>query len=171
MVGNKARELVQQLKTVRREKGMSYQYIADQCEARGKPVSISTIKRVFATTAAAEFRYETTLQPIAEVVLGIKEETPEPDPKKADEQLQLYYTEIEAMKNSLQLKGDLIQTKDKIIADKDAEIAFLRGETQRKDRWIGRLAAAVAILAAIIIIALIIDYTYSHIGFFWVNTP
>ena len=113
----KKQELIEQLKAVRLEKGLSYQQIADQCEARGKAVSLSTIKRVFSGGCGGEFRFDTTLQPIAEVVLGIREPTPEPDIQKAEQQLPLYYSEVEAMKQALQLKGEIIEALLSTIFD------------------------------------------------------
>lgn len=37
-------EIIQKLKEIRFEKGISYQSIVDQCEANGEAVSLSTVK-------------------------------------------------------------------------------------------------------------------------------
>ena len=129
------KELIEQLKAVRLEKGLSYQYIADQCEARGKAVSLSTIKRVFSGAASGEFRFDTTLQPISEVVLGIREKTPEPDLQRAEQQ-------------SLQLKGEIIDALRKSEAQLTAQIDYMRQEIARKNKLIAALACvSVAALA------------------------
>lgn len=142
------KELIEQLKAVRLEKGLSYQYIADQCEARGKAVSLSTIKRVFSGAASGEFRFDTTLQPISEVVLGIREKTPEPDLQKAEQQLPLYYSEVEAMKQALQLKGEIIDALRKSEAQLTAQADYMRQEIARKNKLIAALACvSVAALA------------------------
>lgn len=74
-----SKELVDQLKAARKEKGISYQQIADATAEAGEPVSLATIKRVFsAGSDTRDFRYDTTLKPIARAVLGPDSE-PEDD--------------------------------------------------------------------------------------------
>lgn len=64
--------VLQQLKAARKTKGMSYQNIVDGTEELGMAVSLSSVKRVFAdNSVAADFRWDTTLRPIARVVLGM----------------------------------------------------------------------------------------------------
>ena len=64
--------VLQQLKAARKTKGMSYQDVADGTEQIGLAVSLSTVKRVFAADSTADaFRWDTTLRPIARVVLGM----------------------------------------------------------------------------------------------------
>lgn len=145
----KKKELVEQLKAVRLEKGMSYQYIADQCEAKGRAVSLSTIKRVFSGASGGEFRFDTTLQPIAEVVLGIKEPTPEPDMKQAAQQLPLYYSEVEAMKQALQLKGEIIETLRQSERRLNDQVEYLRQESARKNKWLVLLACTSIVFAVL----------------------
>lgn len=47
MLNAKKVEFIDELKELRKEKGISYQQIADETEANGEAVSLSTIKHVF----------------------------------------------------------------------------------------------------------------------------
>ena len=68
----KKEAVLEQLKQARKTKGMSYQDVVDGTEEMGMAVSLSTVKRVFAAdSTAADFRWDTTLRPIARVVLGM----------------------------------------------------------------------------------------------------
>lgn len=74
-VTSKKEEVLHQLKIARKTKGMSYQDVVDGTEDIKMAVSLSTVKRVFANdSTAADFRWDTTLRPIARVVLGMDSE-------------------------------------------------------------------------------------------------
>ena len=70
----KNRDLIIQLKQVRKEKGYSYQYIVDESIRIGQSVSPSTVFRVFSEgSEEMGFRFS-TLRPIARVVLDLDED-------------------------------------------------------------------------------------------------
>lgn len=152
MQREKITEIIAQLKTVRMEKGLSYQKITDMTEEIGDPVSISTVKRIF-TDDKHNFRWD-TIRPIATVVLGVGFETPEPD-KKDPHQPQMYYAEIEALKALVEAKGEM-------IAAKDRSIDFLQKQLRRQQIITATLSALAAIL-------LLIDFANHDIGFLWLG--
>ena len=65
-----AQELVRQLKEAKKQKEFTYPRILERLEQNGKFVSLTTLRRVFADGSdGSNFNYETTLLPIAEVLL------------------------------------------------------------------------------------------------------
>lgn len=144
------KEIVTRLRDVRVEKGYSYQKIADMTEEIGEAVSLSTVKRVFADSGKG-FRWA-TIKPIATVLLGVGFETPEPD-KEIENQLQIYYAEIEALKALVEAKADMVDEKSKIID-------FLRKQLRRQQIVAG-------ILLFILVLALVVDLLNHDVGFFW----
>lgn len=139
MEKEKIKEIVEQLKAVKSEKEYSYQKIADLTEELGRPVSLSTVRRVF-TEDARKFRWD-TITPIATVLLGVGFETPAPE--KTDPNL--YYAEIEAFKS-------LVEAKGKMIADKDKSIDFLQAQLKRQQAYTAVLAAALVVSIVLTIV-------------------
>lgn len=152
MDSNNIKEIVTRLKAVRIEKGYSYQKIADMTEEIEEAVSLSTVKRVFADSGKG-FRWA-TIKPIATVVLGVGFETPEPD-EQVENQPQMYYAEIEALKALVEAKGEM-------IAEKSTTIDYLRKQLRRQ-----QLAAAIVL--GILVIMLLVDLFNRNIGFFWLR--
>uniref|UniRef100_A0AAU8B8S4 HTH cro/C1-type domain-containing protein n=1 Tax=Dulem virus 33 TaxID=3145751 RepID=A0AAU8B8S4_9CAUD len=122
------KDILEQLKAVRKIKGYSYQAIADKTEEIGKAVSLSTVKRVFAEGSTLDaFRYDTSIQPIAVVLLGIGEETEPPGQASAQREAE-YYTTIEALKSVVAIKNETIAAMQKALDDKTAECEHLKDE-------------------------------------------
>lgn len=152
MTNENIKELVTRLKAVRTEKGYSYQKIADMTEEIGESVSLSTVKRVF-TESGNGFRWA-TIKPIATVLLGVGFETPEPD--RADpNQPNVYYAEIQALKS-------LVEAKAVMVEEKDRAIDFLRTQLKRQ-QIVG------AVLVAILIALIALDFFNHTVGFFWLG--
>lgn len=58
--------IVSKMRQRKKETGLSLQDIADRTEQNGTPVSLATVKRVLSESATDyDFRYDTTLRPIA----------------------------------------------------------------------------------------------------------
>lgn len=140
-------EIIDQLKIVRKVRGLSYQDIVEATEAIGKPVSISSVKRVFAGNSGADCRYDTTIQPIAVVVLGIGEETEPPD-SDDDAQNEKYFAQIEAMKTVIEAKNDIVEKSN-------AEIEALRAQIVRRNKFDLFLLLVLALLAASVLVLVI----------------
>ena len=68
MVNAKKIELIEDLKKLRAEKGMTYQQIADKTAENGMAVSLSTIKLVFSDKHNHDHDYQNILKPIADVL-------------------------------------------------------------------------------------------------------
>lgn len=93
MVNAKKLELIEELKALRKEKGITYQQIADETEALGMPVSLSTIKLVFSNRYNHNHDYNNVLKPIADVL----------SPRGSDDQL-----EVRILQTRLELKEEII---------------------------------------------------------------
>jgi hypothetical protein len=127
------RELIHRLQAIRKHRGMTYQDIVDATEAAGQAVSMSTVKRLFGPDSDKyEYRYETTIQPIAAVLLD------------ADGP-QGYTAEIDALKLIIDLKNELI--------------ADMRNELNHKTRMEAIMGAAILIMLAI---GLVFYFGHTH---------
>lgn len=101
--------LLDELKRRRKAKGLSYQDIADITEKNGEAVSMSTVKRVFAAGADIDdFRFQTSILPIARVVLDDDAAGEEPAPgvladvvdTLREEQIEIYQKELKKVQKS-----------------------------------------------------------------------
>lgn len=73
MERQETQELIEKLRAERKAKGISYQEIVDKTAQLGRPVSLSTVKRVFGQESSLyDFRLESTIHPIAAAILGEK---------------------------------------------------------------------------------------------------
>jgi hypothetical protein len=138
------RELIHRLQAIRKHRGMTYQDIVDATEAAGQAVSMSTVKRLFGPDSDKyEYRYETTIQPIASVLLD------------ADGP-QGYTAEIDALKLIIDLKNEL-------IADMRKEIGQHRAVLAHKNRMEAIMGAAILIM---LVIGLVFYFGHTH-GVMW----
>ena len=180
------------MKKVRIEKDLSYQDIVDLCAENGDHVSLSTVKRVFSQGSEdMGFRYDTTLQPIVKVVLGLNEEESgvgidAKEPESA--------TENDALKSLIELENEMVSNLNQAIleknqqierlsestkeqlADKEKKVAFLKdlvAEQKTAIRWyrIALTASIILVIALLIlvVVALVIDKMNPNIGFFWLE--
>lgn len=189
---NKTKRVLSLMKKVRIEKDLSYQDIVDLCAENGDHVSLSTVKRVFSQGSEdMGFRYDTTLQPIVKVVLGLNEEESgvgidAKEPESA--------TENDALKSLIELKNEMVSNLNQAIleknqqierlsestkeqlADKEKKVAFLKdlvAEQKTAIRWyrIALTASIILVIALLIlvVVALVIDKMNPNIGFFWLE--
>ena len=106
------KDIIMKLKEVRDERGLSYNDILSLMEKNGDYLAKSTISRVFGEGSEdLSFRYEETLRPIANALLDI--ETIE-DSDNMD---------VQAMKSLLKYKIQVIEDKEKRIAELEAALA------------------------------------------------
>ena len=101
-------------------------------------VPAGTIDRVF-SGKYAEFKYS-TIQPIVSVLLGYREETPEP--KVEDEQGQFYYDTIEGYKLVLENKNHEIEELKRAYDALQKEKEYLKAQcADLKDhlKWLEKL--------------------------------
>ena len=133
MVNEKKLELIEELKQLRLQKGITYQEIADRTEANGVAVSLSTIKQVFSPKFRHDHDYNKVLRPIADVL------TP-PD----DDDL-----EIKILQTRLELKDEIIAQLQTRVNNKEEkhrereqflmeQLAFYKEQIRFKDGQIQR---------------------------------
>lgn len=186
----KKEEVLRQLKTARKAKGLSYQDIVDGTEEIGMAVSLSTVKRVFAENSdAADFRWDTTLRPIARVVLGMdNDEEPQTLEEARVEVSGL--TAVVDYKDALirKLESDLERAQSghqrELAAHEEAEtkkIAYLREEVRlareerdAKERTLRSYRMTTILFLVLLIVALLLVITYLLLdranpnwGIFW----
>lgn len=125
----KSQELIRQLKEIKAANEITYPRILERMEKNGKPVSLTTLRRVFADGSEANagtFSYENTLLPIAEVLLNVEDiPTPEGSP---------YAKEIDGLKAVIHAQNEEIVRLHEIKEHLDARIAFLIDQIGKKDR-------------------------------------
>lgn len=125
----RAQELIRQLKEIKTKNEMTYPRIMDRMEKNGKVVSLTTLRRVFADGSelnADAFNYETTLMPIAEVLLNA-EDIPTPDESP-------YSSEINALKAVIHVQNEEIARMHDLKEHLEARVTFLLEQIERKDR-------------------------------------
>ena len=193
-MNTKKEAVLNRLKQARKTKGMSYQDVVDGTEEIGLGVSLTTVKRVFAADSTAEdFRWDTTLRPIARVILGM-------DSDEEPQTLEEARADVSGLNAVVDYKDALIRrieseleraredhriAVEKMEAAEARKIAYLREEIQRARedqkisetrlaRW--RMAAimflALFISSLLLVIAyLVIDRSNPDWGIFWTENP
>lgn len=139
---NSKKKLIVLLKKVRKEKNISYSTIVEECAVLGYYVSLSTVKRVFAegSEETGGFRYDTTLKPIARLLLGLEDDSYEENSE----------SEVEALRTLIELKNQIIQQQAETISkleghlvSKEDQIFHIRetndNRLQEKDRKVDYL--------------------------------
>lgn len=122
---NKTREVILQLKAVKEEQGYTYQKIVDMVLANGGTTSLTTVRRVFAEDSENQsFRYESTIQPIAAVMLRIDE-----PPQHVEGEVE---TEAEALRALVRLKNTIIDEHEATISNIRAREQEIKDDAQRK---------------------------------------
>lgn len=156
-----SRNVILNLKKVRKEKGLSLDKILSLIEENGDYLSKSTLSRVFSEGSEKKsFRYEETLRPIANALLDINtiEEDDDIDTKAYKSILQLKMAVIEENSKRIEeLQGSIDEikenaeerlNKEKLKYHKKLEeeterfqrsIEFAKGQIELKDKRIDQL--------------------------------
>ena len=138
MLNQKIAEIIQELKKVREENGLSYQKIVDLVAQNGEAVSLSTVKKVFDDGSESYgYQYENTIKPIADAVLGIY----------STKSTEASATEADAMKAIIDYKSEKIIELQAALARCEESykrrIDFLKGQIALKDERIDRRDALI----------------------------
>jgi transcriptional regulator with XRE-family HTH domain len=142
---NGTRDIIAQLKAARKQKGLTYQAIADRTAELGKPVSLSTVKRVFSSDSEQyDFRYESTIQPIAEAIMGVDAA---PGLDTEPEKVKRLYAEIEGLKAVLEVRENTIGT---LTAEVEKAHAAIRHKSRVE--WV------LALIAGCLSVVLVVFY-------------
>lgn len=122
-------ELIRQMKDAKRKNEITFPRILERMEQNGKFVSLTTLRRVFADGSeanAGSFNLETTLMPIAEVLLNAEDvPTPENSP---------YAKEIDGLKAVIHTQNEEISRLYELKEHLEKRIDFLIGQIEVKDR-------------------------------------
>ena len=125
----RAQELIKQLKEIKAKNEITYPRIMERMDKNGKVVSLTTLRRVFADGSelnADAFNYETTLMPIAEVLLNAEDvPTPEDSP---------YAKEIDGLKAVIHVQNEEIARLHEMKEHLEGRITFLLEQIEKKDR-------------------------------------
>ena len=121
MRAEKTSEIITALKKVRAENGYTMQRILDMVLDNGGNMSLTTVKKVFSEGSEnMNFRYEDSIQPIADVLLKVSAAP------KSDE------PEVDALRQLVQLKNAIIEeTRLELSRTRERE-AEIRAEAQTK---------------------------------------
>ena len=117
------------MKTIKESNEITYPRIIERMEKNGRVVSLTTLRRVFAEGSeanAANFSYENTLMPIAEVLLNV-EDVPTPEDAPNAQQ-------IEALKAVVHCQNEEIARLHELKEHLENRISFLLEQIEKKDR-------------------------------------
>ena len=134
----RSQELIRQLKEAKSKGEITYPRIMERMEQRGKYVSLTTLRRVFADgseASADSFSYENTLLPIAEALLDV-EEVPTPSGP--------YAVEIDGLKAVIRVQNEEIARLHEMKEHLEARITFLLEQIEKKDRRMDEKDALIA---------------------------
>ena len=125
----RSQELIKRLKDVKAANEITYPRILERLEKINKPLSLTTLRRVFADGSeqnANNFSYENTLLPIAEVLLNVEDvPAPEDSPDAA---------RIEALRAVIHTQNEEIVRMHEMKEHLESRITFLLGQIELKDR-------------------------------------
>lgn len=116
MVDKKILKVIEDLKIARKEKGISYQEIANRTQANGEPVSLSTIKLVFSEKTKHNHNYENVILPIANALSPSDEND----------------IDVKLLQARLELKDEMLREKCRTIEEQKERIAYK--DQQHKER-------------------------------------
>ena len=125
----RSQELIKLLKEIKARNEITDPRLIDMMEQNGKVVSLTTLRRVFADGSemnADAFNYESTLMPIAEVLLNAEDvPTPLDSP---------YAKEIDGLKSVIHVQNEEIARLHEIKEHLENRITFLLEQIEKKDR-------------------------------------
>jgi transcriptional regulator with XRE-family HTH domain len=139
MDNTRKQKLIEELRLLREEKNITYQYIADKTAENGEAVSLSTVKKVFSDHYNHDHDFIHTLKPIANVLTS---------PSENDTlttkilQIRLEYKDemIEQLQTRIANKEKNHQNREAFLMD---QLGFLQTQIEFKDSQIKRLNEAI----------------------------
>lgn len=134
MLNAKKLEFIEELKELRKEKGITYQQIADETEKNGEAVSLSTIKHVFSDKYNHDHDWKTVLRPLANVLM--------PPSENDNLETRALQTRLELNKEIIKQLQDRLDAKEEKHKDRESflveQIAFYKDQIKFKDEEIKR---------------------------------
>jgi chromosome segregation ATPase len=144
------KEIIMELREVRKEKGLSYGDIMDLLEQNGYSVASSTLSRLFSESSTeTNFSYENIIRPIANVLLDIEhtEEADDIDTKAYKSILKYKSKRIHELEEMLQtataeIDKEKLKGLEKLEEERERSrrsIDFLKHQIEKKDERIDML--------------------------------
>lgn len=154
-------DLILRMKSAKAEQCISIQTIVDKCEQNGTPVGKTSVARIFSEGSEnLSFRYEATIKPVAQCLLGVEDPLHIPEP--VDREALLDKIQRQREQELKELKERYIRQ----IAEKEAEIKRLRISSRYRTIAIIILGALLILFMAIAIGYLAWDLTHPTRGAF-----
>lgn len=121
-------ELIKKLKEAKKDKEITFPRLIERLEKNGTPISLTTLRRVFADNSEQNdsFSYESTLMPLAEVLLTY-DDVPTPENN-------VYTKEIDGLKAVIHTQNEEIVKLHEIQNHLENRIAFLLEQIEKKDK-------------------------------------
>lgn len=125
-------KIIQDLKSAKKEKEITYPRLLDMLEANGTPLGLTTLRRVFADGSEVNdsFSYQTTIAPLEAILLA--DDIPEPESNP-------YAKELEGFKAVIHTQNEELVRLYKMVEHLEARVDFLVSQINKKDELIQRL--------------------------------
>lgn len=125
-------KIIQDLKTAKKEKEITYPRLIDMLEANGTPLGLTTLRRVFADGSEKNdsFNFATTIEPLMDILL--REDIPEPENNP-------YAKELEGAKAVIHTQNEELVRLYKMVEHLESRVDFLVDQIGKKDQLIQRL--------------------------------
>jgi len=134
MLQKDIQQLIVDLKNAKKEKEITYPRLIDMLEANKTPVSLTTLRRVFAEGSEKNdsFNYASTLQPLEKILLA--DDIPEPETNP-------YAKELEGYKAVIHAQNEELVRVYQLLDHLEDRVSFLVDQCKTKDELIKQLAA------------------------------
>lgn len=125
-------KIIQALKNAKAEWEITYPRLMDMLEANGTPISLTTLRRVFAEGSERNdsFNYSTTIAPLEAILL--RDDIPEPESNP-------YAKELESHKAVIHAQNEELVRLYKMTEHLESRVDFLVDQCKKKDELIQRL--------------------------------
>ena len=140
-------DVIRDLKAVREAEGLSVAEIVRRVNASGSSVSETVIRRVFADGSETKdsFTYDTSIRPIAKVLLTSDKETAQMTALLnivglKNEQIEKLNKDIDKLNAQIEKQREQFE---KLCAEYRSRIEFLRGQIEKKDEYMGKKDAII----------------------------
>ena len=136
MLQKDIQQLIVDLKNAKAEKEITYPRLIDMLEANNTPVSLTTLRRVFAEGSEKNdsFNYVSTLQPLEKILPA--DDIPEPETNP-------YAKELEGYKAVIHAQNEELVRVYQLLDHLEDRVSFLVEQCKTKDELIKQLAAKV----------------------------
>lgn len=129
MLNEQKLKFIAELKELREARGITYQQIADETEANGEAVSLSTIKHVFSEKYSHDHSWESVLRPIANVLMPPSEDD-DLETKALQTRIELNKEIIKQLQDQLKHEKENHKSREQFLIE---QIDFYKEQIKTKD--------------------------------------